>query len=44
MSLKLAKHTNAEMVATANYLYECQFEILPDSAIAIWDPEKVVGI
>ena len=35
MSLKLTKHTNAEMVAAANYLYECQFEILSDSAIAI---------
>jgi len=44
MSLKLAKHTNAEMVSTADYLYECQFEILSDNAIAIWVPEKVVGI
>lgn len=35
LSLKLTKHTSAEMVAAAEYLYECQFEILSDSAIAI---------
>lgn len=35
LNLKLTKHTTEEMVAAADYLYECQFEILADSAIAI---------